>query len=46
MGFYESIIKNKNHYVNILINNEDIMEYYDKLWCIIPIIFYKQYNCR
>ena len=46
MGFYESIIKNKNYYVNIMINNEDIMEYYDKLWCIIPIIFYTQYNFR
>ena len=37
MGFDESVIKNKNYYVHIMINNEDIMQYYDKLWCIIPI---------
>ena len=37
MGFDESVIKNKNYYVHIMINNEDITQYYDKLWCIIPI---------
>ena len=46
MGFYESKIKNKNYYVHILIIYEDIMEYYDKLWCINPIICYESYNFR
>ena len=47
MGFYEFIIKNKNYYVHIMINYEDIMYYYDKLCCITPIIFFiNKYNLK